>query len=73
MAKDTDKVRLRAFSIYTRSNILREEHYVVIASTYQEAEDIYWNELNGYHEILKIELIPCYKVAFRQKEQYSND
>lgn len=62
--EDTQKKK-RAFRIITEASY-SEELYVVIAETFAEAESIYWNELNGYHEIKRIEAIEnTKKVGFR--------
>ena len=57
---------LKAFIITTSNNIYTTDQYVVITYSYAEAEDVYWKELNGYHEILSIKTIPDIKeVGFR--------
>lgn len=47
----------RAFIIKTKNNIYSNDNYIVIAHNFAEAESIYWGELNGYHEIISIEVI----------------
>lgn len=61
--------RKRAFRIITEASY-SEELYVVIADSFAEAESIYWDELNGYNEIKKIEVIPdTKKVGYRENRQ----
>ena len=58
----------RAFKITTKNNTYGVDNYVVIAHNYAEAESIYWTELNGYHEITNISVIPdIEKVAYREE------
>ena len=47
----------RAFKIVTHSNLYNNDNYIAIAHNFAEAEHIYWSELNGYHEIISIEVI----------------
>jgi hypothetical protein len=47
----------RAFKIVTDNNLYNNDTYIVIAHNFTEAEHIYWCELNGYHEIISIEVI----------------
>ena len=57
---------LKAFIITTSNNTYSTDQYVVIAYSYAEAEDVYWKELNGHHEILSIKTILDIKeVGFR--------
>lgn len=59
----------RAFIIKTKNNIYSNDNYIVIAHNFAEAESIYWGELNGYHEIISIEVIQdINKVACCKKE-----
>lgn len=51
----------RAFKIRTKNNSYSEDTYIVIANTFAEAEKVYWEELNGYHEIIAIESFPDVK------------
>lgn len=45
----------RAFKIETdTSSGVGSETYIVLADSFAEAEDLYWNELNGYHPIISI-------------------
>lgn len=48
---------LRAFVIITKNNVYGTDKYVVIANNFADAERVYWNELNGYHEIISISQI----------------
>lgn len=48
----------RAFIIKTKNNTYGEDVYVVIANNFTEAERLYWDKLNGYHDIISIEAIP---------------
>lgn len=58
-------MKKRAFRVITETSY-SEELYIVIAESFAEAESIYWNELNGYHEIKRIEAIEnTKKVGYR--------
>lgn len=60
------KNELRAFEIKTANSTCSTDYYIVIAHNFAEAEDIYWEELHGYYEILSIKQIEnTEKVAFR--------
>lgn len=58
----------RAFTITTKNATYGEDKYVVIATTFAEAEELYWTKLNGYYEILSIEVIPDIKGATSIKD-----
>lgn len=47
----------RAFKIVTNSNLYNNDVYIVIAHNFTEAEHMYWGILDGYHEIISIEVI----------------
>lgn len=59
----------RAFTITTKNATYGEDKYVVIATTFAEAEELYWTKLNGYYEILSIEVIPDIKGTASFKEE----
>lgn len=67
--KNNYKIFKRAFIITTKNNsTYGEDKYIVIATTFAEAEELYWNQLNGYCEILSIEVIPNIKDTTSIKE-----
>lgn len=66
--KNNYKIFKRAFTITTKNSTYGEDKYIVIATTFAEAEELYWNELNGYSEILSIEVIPNIKDTTSIKE-----
>lgn len=66
--KNNYKIFKRAFTITTKNSTYGEDKYIVIATTFAEAEELYWNKLNGYHEILSIEVIPNIKDVTSIKE-----
>ncbi len=60
----------RAFKIETdTSSGVGSETYIVLADSFAEAEDMYWNELNGYLPIINICAIENVKGVASRSEQ----